>query len=394
MIDYNKIISKKAQGLPTSGIRKFFDLVNEMPDAISLGVGEPDFITPWNIRDAAIKSIQKGYTRYTSNKGLPQLREGISGYLKARFNLEYNADKEIMVTVGASEAIDLAVRALCDPGDEVLIPGPSYVSYCPLVTVAGGTPVCIAVKEEDEFRLTPEALAAAVTRKTKALILPYPNNPTGAVMEKEHLLKLLPVIKKHGIMVISDEIYAELTYEGSHTSVASLPGMKERTILLNGFSKAFAMTGWRVGYIAAPEELLLPMYKIHQYCIMCAPTASQYAALSALKQGIGESYAVIEEMRASYDMRRRFLVQAFRDMGFSCFNPRGAFYVFPNVSHTGMDGEEFANRLLKSQQVAVVPGAAFGQSGKNFVRCCYATAMKDLQTAVERIEKFLIELKI
>ncbi len=390
-LDYKKYISKRAVDLPASGIRKFFDLVSEMPDAISLGVGEPDFITPWGIRDAAIKSIQKGYTRYTSNKGLPQLRENIAGYLKNRFSLSYDPDKEVMVTIGASEAIDLAIRAVCDPGDEVLIPAPSYVSYAPLVSIAGGVPVCIDMREEDEFRLTADALLKAVTKKTKALILPYPNNPTGAVMEKQHLLELTPLIKKHDLIVISDEIYAELTYEGQHTSIAALPGMRERTVHINGFSKSFAMTGWRVGFIAAPEELLVPMYKIHQYCIMCAPTASQYAALFALTQGAKEDYATIAEMRDEYDMRRRFLVKAFRDMGFSCFNPRGAFYVFPNVSHTGLSGEQFATRLLQKRGVAVIPGSAFGSSGDSFVRCCYATGMKDLHTAVERIERFIKE---
>jgi aminotransferase len=365
-----------------------------MPDVISLGVGEPDFITPWGIRDAGIKSVQKGDTQYTPNKGLSRLREAICAYLNTRFSLVYDPDKETVVTVGASEAIDIAVRAVCDEGDEVLIPAPSYVSYAPLVAVSGGVPREIVCTEKDDFKLTAAALQAAITDKTKVLIFPFPNNPTGAVMEKEYVETLLPIIKKHNLLVISDEIYAELTYGGTHVSIASFDGMKERCIVINGFSKAFAMTGWRIGYAVGPAEIIAAMVKIHQYCIMCAPTASQYAALYALVQGEKEDYATVAEMREQYDLRRRFVVQSFNDLGLHCFTPRGAFYAFPCVKSTGMTGQTFAEKLLYAEKVAAVPGDVFGSSGEYFLRCSYATGMKNLQIALDRIEHFIKKNKV
>ncbi len=391
-MNYKDRLNKRAVGIPPSGIRKFFDIVSEMPDAISLGVGEPDFVTPWEIRDAAIKSLQKGYTSYTSNKGLGELRERIAQYLKNRFNLLYTAN-ETIVTIGASEAIDLGLRAVINEGDEVLVPDPSYVSYQPNVAICGGVAKPIKLTADNSFVLTAKALQDAITPKTKMLILPYPNNPTGAVMTKEQLLELVPVIKKHDLFVLSDEIYAELTYNGTHTSIASLDGMRERTIMVSGFSKAFAMTGWRVGYVCAPREIIDVMLKIHQYVIMCAPTVSQYAALAALKTGEENSFASVSDMREKYDMRRRFLVSAFNDMGLSCFTPYGAFYAFPSVKSTGLNGEEFAETLLKKKSVAVVPGSAFGESGFYHVRCSYATSMAQLKIAVQRIAEMVSELK-
>ena len=388
-MNYQNKLNKTVLGLKPSGIRKFFDIVAQMPDALSLGVGEPDFVTPWEIRDAAVKSIQKGYTAYTSNRGLMELRTEIAGFLEACYALSYNPEKEICVTIGASEAIDLALRAILSPGDEAIIPDPSYVSYAPNVALAGGVPVLAGTCAENQFKLTKAALETAITPRTKLLILSYPNNPTGAVMTKKELEELLPVIIKHDLLVLSDEIYAELTYGGRHTSIAALKGMRERTVYVSGFSKAFAMTGWRVGYVAAPQEIMDAMVKIHQYVIMCAPTAAQYAALAALRTGKKDGYAAVKEMRESYDMRRRFLVDAFRRMGLDCFEPLGAFYVFPCVAKSGMDGEAFAEKLLQKKKVAVVPGSAFGESGKNFIRTCYACSMDILTEAAERIADFL-----
>jgi len=389
-MDYSKIINKSIAALKPSGIRQFFDIVASTPDVISLGVGEPDFVTPWGIREAAIKSVQKGFTQYTSNSGIPVLREEIAGFLSERYALNYNAADEILITVGASEAIDLTLRTLIETGDEVLIPDPSYVSYAPNVLITGGVPKIVATSATDGFKLTPSALEAAITPRTKVIMLSYPNNPTGAVMTKAELEGIRKVIAKTNAMVISDEIYAELTYgDEPHASIAALDKMRERTVVISGFSKAFAMTGWRVGYVAAPKEITAAMTKIHQYTIMCAPTASQYAAIAALKEGRADGYKAVCDMRSQYDMRRRYLVKSLNDMGLSCFEPKGAFYAFPSVKSTGLDGAEFATRLLKSQKVAVVPGEAFGESGKLHVRCCYATSMRNIEEAASRIGKFL-----
>ena len=363
-----------------------------MKDAISLGVGEPDFVTPWTVRDAGVRSIQKGYTQYTGNRGLPELRQNISNYLRERFSLDYPAE-HIIVTVGASEAIDLVLRACIEEGDEVLIPDPCYVSYAPCVTLAGGMPVSIDCKAENGFIVTPAALEKKITPRTKAVILAYPNNPTGGIMTKEQLEAVAPVLQKHDLLVISDEIYAELTYGGRHCSIASLPGMKERTVLINGFSKAFAMTGWRIGFVCAPPDVDEGMFKIHQYGIMCAPTAGQYAANYALKEGFEDHFSVVEEMVEEYNRRRRFVVKSFNDMGLSCFEPKGAFYVFPSVESTGLSGEEFAEKLLTAKRVAVVPGSAFGACGANHVRCSYATSMAQLSEAMERIADFVQSLR-
>ena len=384
-------VNRRARELKPSGIRKFFDIVSEMKDAISLGVGEPDFVTPWNIRNAAIKSVQRGYTQYTGNRGLPALREAISRYMRERFGAEYPAEN-VIVTVGASEGIDLTLRAVCDAGDEILVPDPGYVSYVPCIQLAGGTPVPVRCSAENGFILTPEQLENAVTPKTKALILPYPNNPTGGIMTRAQLEAIVPVIERHDLLVISDEIYAELTYGGRHCSVAALPGMKERTVLINGFSKAFAMTGWRVGFVCAPADMDEGMFKIHQYGIMCAPTAGQYAANYALKEGFEDNFSVVEEMREEYDRRRRFVVKSLNDMGLSCFEPKGAFYVFPSVGSTGLDGEAFAEKLLRAKGVAVVPGSAFGACGTYHVRCSYATSMAQLTEAMDRIADFVQSL--
>ncbi len=381
-------VNKRAASLQPSGIRKFFDIVQKMEGAVSLGVGEPDFVTPWDVRDAAIRSLQRGYTQYTGNRGLPELRSLISRYLAERFSVNYPPERTI-VTVGASEAIDLALRAVCDDGDEILIPEPSYVSYAPAVTLAGGTPVAVKCVAGNDFILTPDLLEKAITPKTKAVIIAYPNNPTGAVMTKEQLEALVPVIEKHDLLVISDEIYAELTYIGRHVSIASLGNMAERTVLINGFSKAFAMTGWRVGFVCAPAEIDAAMLKIHQYTILCAPQMSQRAAVAALKNGFDDGFATVEEMREEYGRRGRFLVNAFNSLGLKCFRPKGAFYVFPSVESTGLDGESFANGLLEKYKVAVVPGSAFGSAGKNFVRCSYATSMQQLTVAIERITDFI-----
>ena len=384
-------VSKKAKNIKPSGIRKFFDIVSERKDVISLGVGEPDFITPWEIRDAGIQAIKKGYTQYTSNKGMPALREEISSYLLANFNVKFSAD-DIIITVGASEAIDLALRAVVDDGDEVLIPDPSYVSYKPCVELLGGVPVSVPCDGKNGFKLTPESLNSVITEKTKALIFPYPNNPTGGTMEREFIEKILPILIEKDILVISDEIYAELTYGDEHVSIASLPEMENRVVLISGFSKAFAMTGWRIGYVCAPKEITTAMLKIHQYTTICAPIFSQYAALEGLRKGRENGFESVKEMREEYDRRRQFMINAFNKMGLTCFEPKGSFYVFPSVESTGMTGEEFATKLLESKQVAVVPGQAFGDFGKNYVRCSYAYSMKNLVTATERIAEFVKEL--
>lgn len=382
-------LSKTIKTIEPSGIRKFFDLVSEMDDAISLGVGEPDFDTPWHIRDEGIYSLEKGRTFYTSNAGLKDLKIEIAKYLDRRFDLHYDYNKEIFVTVGGSEAIDLTMRAMLDPGDEVLIPQPSYVSYVPCCVLANGTPVIIELKAENEFHLTAEELEAAITPKTKLLVMPFPNNPTGAVMERADLEAVAEVVKKHDLYVLSDEIYCELTYLENHVSIASLPGMKERTIVVNGFSKSHAMTGWRLGYACGPAPILKQMLKIHQFAIMCAPTTSQYAAIEALRNG-DEDVAM---MREQYDARRRYLMQRFKEMGLECFEPFGAFYVFPCIKEFGMTSDEFANRLLQTKKVAVVPGTAFGRSGEGFLRISYAYSLEDLKVALERVEEFITELR-
>lgn len=384
-----KPLSKAVEELKPSGIRKFFDIVSEMKDAISLGVGEPDFDTPWHIRDEGIFALEKGKTFYTSNAGLKELREEICNYLKRRQGIEYNPLKEVLVTVGGSEAIDIGLRALINPGEEVIIPQPSYVSYEPCAVLAGAKPVIINLKAENEFRLTAEELKSAITDKTKVLILPFPNNPTGAIMEKGDLEEISRIIIENDIYVMSDEIYAELTYKGEHTSIASLEGMKERTILINGFSKAYAMTGWRLGYACAAESIIKQMTKIHQFAIMCAPTTSQYAAVEALKNGDED----VKTMRQAYNQRRRFLMNAFREMGLDCFEPYGAFYVFPCIKEFGMTSEEFAMRFLEEEKVAVVPGNAFGESGEGFLRISYAYSLENLKVAMDRFKRFVERLR-
>lgn len=392
MIDYSKILTKRVQDIKPSGIRKFFDVVSEIKGAISLGVGEPDFITPWSMRNEAIKSIQKGYTQYTSNAGILKLRELIAEYLKRSQNLTYNPTDEIIVTVGASEAIDLSLRALLDSGDEVLIPEPSYVSYVPCVELAGAVPVPIKCTADNDFIVTKEELEKVITPKSKVLILPYPNNPTGGIMTKVQLEAIRETIIKHNLVVLSDEIYGDLTYGSTHCSIASLDGMRERTILVSGFSKAFAMTGWRLGYLAAPKEIVYAAYKIHQYTIMCAPTASQYAAIAALEEGLEDGFQTVAAMRDEYDKRRRYILARLNEMGLKCFEPKGAFYVFPCVKSTGLDGDEFSLKLLEKEKVAVVPGSAFGSCGKDYVRISYAYSIKALDEALNRIEKFLKEI--
>ena len=385
-------VNQKTKLLKPSGIRKFFDIVSTTKGAISLGVGEPDFVTPWKVRSAAITSLQRGYTQYTGNRGLPALLNLISEYLETRFSLSYDP-AHILVTVGGSEAIDLALRACVEKGDEVLIPDPAYVSYSPLVYMADGTPVPVECKEEDDFVLTPACLEKAITPKTKALILTYPNNPTGGIMTKEQLQAIANVVIKHDLLVITDEIYAELTYGKKHCSIATLDGMKERTVYINGFSKAFAMTGWRMGYVCAPKEIDEAMFKIHQYGIMCAPITSQYAAIEALKDGLSDGFSMVEEMRDSYDKRRKFVLHSLKEIGLNCFTPQGAFYAFPSVKNTGFSGETFAENLLKEQKVAVVPGSAFGTFGENNVRISYATSMNALSEAFERMSAFLSKNK-
>ncbi|MFR4990278.1 aromatic amino acid aminotransferase [Anaerotruncus colihominis] len=385
-MDYDKILSRRAVAIKPSGIRKFFDIAAEMDDVISLGVGEPDFKTPWNIRRAGIESLERGHTWYTANSGLMQLREAACGYLKRRFTLEYDPKKELLITVGGSEAIDIAIRALVEPGDEVLVVEPSFVCYTPITELTGGVPVPIATRAEDAFRLTPEQLKAAITPRTKLLILPFPNNPTGAVMRRAHLEAIAGVLRGTDIMVLSDEIYAELTYgDERHISFAEIDGMKERTILVQGFSKSYAMTGWRLGYAAGPAPVIKQMTKIHQFSIMCAPTTSQYAAVEALRNGDAD----IEEMRGQYDMRRRLLVDGLNRMGLDCFSPEGAFYVFPSIRSTGLSSSDFCMRLLEAERVAVVPGDAFGESGEGFVRISYSYSVNHLLEALKRIDRFL-----
>lgn len=382
-------LSDEVVKIKPSGIRKFFDIVAEMKDAISLGVGEPDFDTPWHIRDEGIYSLEKGKTFYTSNSGLKELREEICNYIGRKYNVSYTWNKEVIITVGGSEAIDIALRAMLNPGDEVIIPQPSYVSYEPCTVLAGGKPVFIPLKAENEFRLTGQELLDAISEKTKVLILPFPNNPTGAIMERSDLEEIAKICIEKDIFVLSDEIYSELTYKGEHVSIASLPGMKERTIMINGFSKAFAMTGWRLGYACGPEIIIQQMTKIHQFCIMCAPTTSQYAAVEALKNGDED----VEMMRESYNQRRRFLMNAFREMGLDCFEPFGAFYVFPCIKEFGMTSEEFATRFLEEEKVAAVPGTAFGDSGEGFLRISYAYSLDRLKLAMEKMAHFVNKLR-
>ena len=383
-------LSDKVVGIQPSGIRKFFDIVSEMKDAISLGVGEPDFDTPWSIREEGIYSLEKGRTYYTSNAGLSELRTEICNFLNRRYGLNYNPDGETLITVGGSEAIDLAFRAMLNPGDEVIIPQPSYVSYLPCAVLADATPVLVNLKEENEFRLTPEELLSAITPKTKILVFPFPNNPTGAIMPKEELEKIAQICIDKDIFVVSDEIYSELTYGGEHhCSIASIPGMTDRTIVINGFSKSHAMTGWRLGYACGPAPIIKQMLKIHQFAIMCAPTNSQYAAVEALRH-CDEN---IEHMRDEYDQRRRFMLTRLRGMGLKCFEPFGAFYIFPNIAEFGMTSEEFAMRFLKEYKVAIVPGTAFGECGEGFLRMSYASSLNNLKTAMERLEEFINTLR-
>lgn len=383
------MIADKVVDIKPSGIRKFFDIVSEMKDAISLGVGEPDFDTPWHIRDEGIYSLEKGRTFYTSNSGLKELKVEVCNYLKRKQGLEYDFNNQVLVTVGGSEAIDVGLRAVINPGEEVLIPQPSYVSYEPCAILAGAKPVTINLKAENEFRLTAQELEEAITEKTKVLILPFPNNPTGAIMELEDLQAIAEVILKHDILVMSDEIYSELTYKEKHISIASLPGMQERTILINGFSKAYAMTGWRLGYACGPKEIIAQMTKIHQFAIMCAPTTSQYAAVEALKNGDSD----IAEMRMAYNQRRRFLMNAFKEMGLECFEPYGAFYVFPCIKEFGMTSDEFATRFLEEEKVAAVPGTAFGDCGEGYLRISYAYSLEKLKIAIGRLEHFVNKLR-
>ena len=382
-------LSKKVTEIKPSGIRKFFDLVSEMKDAISLGVGEPDFETPWHIRDEGIYAFERGRTFYTANAGLKDLRTEINNYLQRRQGLSYNPDNEIVVTVGGSEAIDIALRAMLNAGDEVIIPQPSYVSYEPCTILADGVPVIINLKAENEFRLTAEELENAITDKTKVLILPFPNNPTGSIMEKEDLESIAKVIIKHDIFVISDEIYSELSYKNKHISIASIDGMKERAILINGFSKSYAMTGWRLGYACGNKDIIAQMTKIHQYAIMCAPTISQYAAVDALKNGDED----VEKMKKSYNQRRRFLMNAFKEMDLECFEPFGAFYVFPCIKEFGMTSEEFATRFLEEEKVAAIPGTAFGDSGEGYLRISYAYSLEKLKIAMDRLKNFVTRLR-
>lgn len=390
MIDYDRLINPAVRDVPPSGIRKFFDIVADMPEAISLGVGEPDFVTPGHIRDAAVESIERGMTQYTSNWGRIQLRTLIAEYLRERFDLFYAASNEVLVTVGASEGIDLALRTIVSPGDEVLIPEPSYVAYAPGVRFAGGIPRPIVTRADDAFRLSAEALSAAITPRTRAIIFPYPNNPTGTIMSRPDLEAIAAVLRGTDVLVLSDEIYAELTYSGEpHVSLASLEGMRERTILLSGFSKAFAMTGWRIGYACGPAPLLAMMCKIHQYTIMCASIQAQVAAEQALARGLENDFQDVSTMVRSYDRRRRLMVEGFEKMGLRCFMPMGAFYVFPSIRATGLSSQAFCEELLRAEQVACVPGTAFGDSGEGFVRCCYATATDKLTEALVRMERFV-----
>ena len=384
MIDYQKVLSPVATGLKPSGIRKFFDLLDSMQDVVGLTVGQPDFVTPWHIREAAIDSLKDGKTYYTSNAGLPQLRQEIANYLDRRFELKYSAD-EVLVTVGGSEAIDLAIRACITPGDEVIIPTPCFVCYDPIVRLVGGVPVTLETRYEDKFKVNPEMLKRAITPRTKMIVLAYPNNPTGAIMTREELEDIANIVRDTNIVILSDEIYSELTFGRRHTSIATLPEMRERTIIASGFSKAYAMTGWRMGYIAAPKEIFAQILKIHQYCIMCAPTTSQFAAIEAVKNGDED----IERMKDEYDRRRRYLLSSFNDIGIECFVPEGAFYAFPNVGRFGLTSEEFCQRLLNEFRCAIVPGTAFGDNGEGFARISYAYSIKHIDQALERIEAFI-----
>ena len=389
MIDYSKILSERACSLKPSGIRKFFDILDEMKDVVSLTVGQPDFVTPWHIREAAIESLEKGRTYYTSNAGLTPLREEIVAYMQRRFGLKYNAKDEVLVTVGGSEAIDLAIRATVNPGDEVIIPQPSFVCYEPITVMAGGTPVIIPLKAENNFKLTADELRAAITPRTKMLVLPFPNNPTGAVMNADDLSEIAEVLRDTNILVLSDEIYAELTYSGKHVSIASLEGMRERTIIASGFSKAYAMTGWRLGYTLAPKEITSQMFKVHQYGIMCAPTVSQFAAIEALRAGDSD----IEYMKDEYNRRRLYITSGFASAGIECFKPEGAFYVFANVGDFGMTSEEFCTKLLYEAGVAIVPGTAFGECGEGFARVSYAYSVNHISTAIGKISEFVKKIK-
>ncbi|MGI6421314.1 MAG: aminotransferase class I/II-fold pyridoxal phosphate-dependent enzyme [Syntrophomonadaceae bacterium] len=380
-----KYVSKTVQTIPPSGIRKFFDLVSQMGGVISLGVGEPDFVTPWHIREACFYSLEQGYTMYTSNQGLIELREEIALYMRKHIGVTYSPEKEILVTVGVSEAVDLALRAIIEPGDEVLVPGPSYVSYAPGTSLAYGVPVAVDTFVEDEYRLRPDILEKCITPKSKVLILTYPNNPTGGIMKQEDLQALVDLIIKNDLIVISDEIYSELTYNGKHVSIAALPGMKDRTIVFNGFSKAFAMTGWRIGYACGHPDLIAAMNKIHQYTIMCAPIMAQQAALEALRHGESEMRKMVE----NYNYRRKIILAGLREIGMECFEPQGAFYAFPSIALTGMNSEEFSEKLLMEEKVAVVPGSAFGRTGDDHVRCCYAASVNDIEQALERMGRFL-----
>lgn len=382
-------LAKKVVEIEPSGIRRFFDVVNEMKDAISLGVGEPDFDTPWRIREEGIYSLEKGRTFYTSNSGLKELKEEICRYIQRKTSVVYDPGTDVVVTVGGSEGIDIAMRAMLDPGDEVLIPQPSYVSYLPCTVLAGGVPVVIPLKNENEFKLTKEELEAAITPRTKILVLPFPNNPTGSIMTREDLEPIADLVRKHDLYVISDEIYSELSYQGDHVSIAEFPGLRERTIMINGFSKGFAMTGWRLGYACGPAAIIEQMIKIHQFAIMCAPTNSQYAAI----EGLRNCQTEVDEMREAYNQRRRFLMHEFKKIGLKCFEPYGAFYVFPDISEFGMTSEEFATRFLEEERVAVVPGTAFGASGEGFIRISYAYSLEDLKVALGRLEKFLERLR-
>lgn len=388
-MNYEQILCQRIQEVKPSGIRRFFDILEEMKDAISLGIGEPDFVTPWHIRDAGIYSLEKGFTKYTGNAGMAELRREIASYLNRRFDLQYDFASQIIVTVGGSEAIDLALRCLLNPGDEVIVPVPSFVCYGPLASMAGGTPVYVELKAEDEFRLTAEQLKNAITPKTKALVLPFPSNPTGGIMERADLEAIAEVLEGTDIMVISDEIYAELTYGQHHVSPANLPNMKERTLVVNGFSKSHAMTGWRMGYVCGPKEVIQQMLKLHQFGIMSAPTVSQYAAIEAMRNGDVD----IEKMRDEYDGRRRYLVEGLRRIGLPCFEPKGAFYVFPDIRGTGLKSDDFCERFLMEEKVAVISGSAFGPGGEGFVRCCYATSMKDIAEALTRLDNFLNNLQ-
>jgi aminotransferase len=382
---YRGITSQRVNQISPSGIRKFFDLLASMEGVISLGVGEPDFATPWHISEAAIHSLEKGYTMYTSNLGMPELRQELSRYLKGIYNLEYDPDSELLITVGVSEALDLTMRAILDPGDEVIMPDPCYVSYSPCVILAGGTPIMVPTNEENNFEINAAGIEARVTNKTKVILIGYPANPTGAVMPREKLLQIAEVARRHKLLVVSDEIYAKLVYGVEHTCFATLPEMKERTILLGGFSKAYAMTGWRIGYVASPPGIIAPMTKIHQYTIMSAPTMGQVAAIEALKSGEDSANEMVEE----YSRRRLLIVQGLNDIGLSCFEPKGAFYAFPSIKSTGMTSEEFAERLLIEEKVAVVPGTAFGECGEGYVRCCYATSLADIEEALTKIKRFM-----